>query len=114
MIKEYLFGTQVSSDWKVGSPIRYRGVWQGRTYEDKGVVLGVVPEKVLETSYWSSMSGLPDKPENYKMVMYELTPEQEGTRLTITQDNNATEEERDHSEQIWRVVLGILKGLLEK
>ena len=30
MIQQYLFGTQVTTDWQVGSPITYRGVWQGK------------------------------------------------------------------------------------
>ncbi|HXW98149.1 MAG TPA: SRPBCC domain-containing protein [Methanomicrobiales archaeon] len=114
LVRQYLFGTEVESDWIVGSPIRYRGVWQGRAYEDKGEVLEVVPERLLDTSYWSGMSGLPDIPENYKNVRYELVPEGDGTRLTVTQDNNATEEERDHSEGNWRIVLGMLKAVLEK
>ena len=114
LIKQYLFGTDVESDWKVGSPIRYRGVWQGRTYEDKGVITRLIPEKVLESTYWSGMSGLSDLPKNYKNVRYELEPVQDGTMLSVTQDNNATEEERDHSGQNWKVVLGMLKGLLEK
>jgi uncharacterized protein YndB with AHSA1/START domain len=114
LIKEYLFGTKVSSDWKAGSQIRYRGVWEGKSYEDKGIVLKAEPRKVLESTYWSSMSGLPDVPENYKVVRYELTPEQGGTRLTVTQDNNATEAERDHSERNWKMVLEGLKELVEK
>ncbi|MDD1665498.1 MAG: SRPBCC domain-containing protein [Methanomicrobiales archaeon] len=114
MIKEYLFGTQVSTDWKVGSPIRYRGVWEGRTYEDKGMVLRVVPGRLLETTFWSSLSGVSDTPENYKQVTYELTPVSGGTRLTVIQDNNTTEEERNHSEQNWGLVLAGLKKLLER
>jgi uncharacterized protein YndB with AHSA1/START domain len=34
LIQQYLFGTQVSTDWQVGSPVTYRGVWQGKPYED--------------------------------------------------------------------------------
>jgi hypothetical protein len=60
------------------------------------------------------MSGLADVPENYKNVRYELRQEPGGTRLTLTQDGNATEEERAHAEQNWKVVLGGLKALLEK
>jgi uncharacterized protein YndB with AHSA1/START domain len=114
LVREYLFGTEVSSDWKPGSPIRYRGVWEEKTYEDKGVVLRAEPGKLLETTYWSSMSGLADVPENYKMVRYDLTPEHGGTQLTVTQDNNTTEEERAHSEGNWRMVLEGLKKIVEK
>jgi uncharacterized protein YndB with AHSA1/START domain len=114
MIKEYLFGTEAVSDWKVGSPIVYRGVWEGKAYEDKGKILKMVPGKLLETSYWSGMAGKPDLPENYKRVTYELRPEGAKTLLTVTQDNNATADEKSHSEGNWAVVLGGLKKLLEK
>jgi uncharacterized protein YndB with AHSA1/START domain len=114
MIKQYLFGTDAVSDWKVGSPITYKGSWDGKTYEDKGTVLNVVDEKLLESTYWSSMSGTSDTQENYKNVRYELKPVNGGTTLIITQNNNATEEEKNHSEQNWRMVLNTLKKLLEK
>jgi uncharacterized protein YndB with AHSA1/START domain len=113
MIRQYLFGTEAISDWKVDSPIRYRGVWEGRSYEDKGVVLRAEPGKLLETTYWSSMSGLPDLPGNYKKVTYRLRPEKDGTLLTVTQDNNATEEEKAHSEGNWKMVLEGLKKVVE-
>jgi uncharacterized protein YndB with AHSA1/START domain len=114
LIRQYLFGTEAISDWNKGSPVRYRGVWQGRSYEDKGMVLRAVPGKLLETTFWSSLSGLADAPENYKKVTYELTPQDGGTVLTVTQDNNATEEERSHSEKNWRTVLEGLKRVVEK
>jgi uncharacterized protein YndB with AHSA1/START domain len=113
MIREYLFGTEASSDWKVGSQITYKGVWQGKSYEDRGTVLKVVPERLLETTYWSGMSGVPDTPENRKKVTYELLPKDAQTTITVTQDNNATEEEKSHSEQNWKIVLDGLKRLVE-
>ncbi len=112
-IKVYLFGTEAESDWRIGSPVRYRGVWQGRPYEDKGRVVDNVPLKRLVTTYWSSLSGLPDLPANYATVRYDLEPEGEATRLTVTQDNNPTEESRDHSERNWKMVLDGLKRLVE-
>lgn len=114
MIKQYLFGTQVETDWKEGSPISYKGSWEGKEYEDKGIILKVVPEKLLESTYWSSMSGLEDKPENYKKVTYALAPAGDNTAVTITQDNNKTEDDKSNSEQNWTMVLDSLKKLLEK
>jgi len=114
LIKQYLFGTQAISDWKVGSPIMYTGVWEGKAYADKGTILKLIPEKILETTYWSGMSGVMDVPENYKKVTYELTTEQDGTILTVAQDNNATEAEKSHAQQNWKMVLTSLKQLLEK
>ena len=113
LIKQYLFGTQVVTDWQVGSPIAYKGVWEGKPYEDKGVVLENEPGKVLTSTFWSSLSGVPDIPENYQTVRYELSTENNGTRLTLTQDNNATQKDAKHSEQNWNMVLEGLKKLLE-
>ncbi len=113
LIRQYLFGTQAVTDWKIGSSIRWKGEWQGKTYEDKGTILKVVPERLLVNTYWSSMAGLPDTPENYKMVTYELEPVDGGTLLTLTQDNNTSEEDKTHSEQNWKMVLDGLKKLVE-
>jgi len=113
LIKKYLFGTEVTTDWRVGSPITYKGSWEGKTYEDKGKVLQVEPGTLLVSTYWSSMSGLPDVADNYKTVRYELAPQGGGTRLTIIQDNNATHEEAVQSEQNWKMVLEGIKKLIE-
>jgi uncharacterized protein YndB with AHSA1/START domain len=114
LIKQYLFGTEVITDWQVGSPITYKGQWEGRPYEDKGTVLQSEPGKLLVSTFWSSLSGAPDTPENYQTVRYELSPERSGTRLTIIQDNNASKEEAAHSEQNWQMVLSGIKKLLEQ
>lgn len=113
LIKQYLFGTEVTTNWQAGSPITYRGVWEGKPYEDKGQILEIVPEKRLVSTYWSAFSGLPDQPENYQMVSYELTPVEGGTRLTITQDNNASEDDVEHAEGNWNMVLEGLKKVVE-
>ena len=113
IIKQYLFGTEVTTDWQVGSPITYKGLWNGKAYEDKGKVVQIEVEKLLVSTFWSSLSGLPDVPENYKTVRYELTADGNGTRLTITQDNNESQEDANHSEQNWKMVLDGLKKLLE-
>ena len=106
IIKKYFFGSDIVTDWKVGSPIFYRGEWQGKPYEDKGTILKFEPEKRLVNTHWSPLSGVPDTPDNYHTVAYELTPHGASTTLTLTQDNNATEDERSHSEQNWNIVCG--------
>lgn len=113
LIKQYMFGTEVTTDWQVGSPITYKGIWEGKAYEDKGKVLQIEAEKLLVSTFWSSMSGMPDIAENYNTVRYELTAENDETKLTITQDNNKSQEEASHSEQNWKVVLDEMKKLLE-
>ena len=114
MIKQYFFGTNTITDWKVGSPIVFSGEWQGKHYEDKGTILEITPGKKLKYSYWSSMSGIEDKPENYVDVTYELTEDATGTKISIKQENIPDEKMKAHSEENWKMVLDNLKQLLEK
>jgi uncharacterized protein YndB with AHSA1/START domain len=113
LIKQYLFGAEVISDWKVGSPISYRGTYQGKAYEDKGAVLKAEPEKLLIMTHWSPLSGTTDSPENYHKVSYELVPKNGSTQLTITQDNNSSAEEQAQNAGFWQTVLEGIKKLLE-
>jgi uncharacterized protein YndB with AHSA1/START domain len=114
IIQKYMFGTQVVSNWEVGSSIIWKGEWQGKPYEDKGEILRNVRNEVLEVTYWSSMGGTPDEPHNYKKVTYVLSSNGNNTHLSLTQDNCASEEERVHMEQNWKTVLDGLKKVLEE
>jgi uncharacterized protein YndB with AHSA1/START domain len=114
LIEQYMFGTDVTSDWKKGSPIVWKGEWKGKAYEDKGTVLQVEPGLILQYTHFSPMSGLPDVAENYHTVTIELSDAGAETRVVLTQDNNPTEEARAHSEQNWVQMLAGLKKLLEK
>jgi uncharacterized protein YndB with AHSA1/START domain len=112
-IKQYLFGTDTISDWKVGSRITYKGVWQGKEYEDGGTILQLVPGKIFQSTYWSVMSGTENKPENYATVTYELAKKDGGTLVILTQDNCSTEEQKKHLEENWSKVLEGLKKVAE-
>lgn len=114
IIKQYLFGTNAVSNWKVGSTLSYHGEWEGKKYLDHGTILQSEPEKILQSTYFSSMSGLEDCPENYSVVTYTLTDVDAGTKLTITQSNCKTEESKAHSEKNWAVVLKTMKEILER
>ena len=114
LIKQYFFGTEASSDWKVGSPITFSGAYKGKSYHDKGTILEVIPNKIFRYTYWSSMSGIEDKPENYVPITYALVESQEKTTLTVTQQNIPDEKMKVHSEENWKKVLANLKQLLEK
>ena len=90
-MKQYMFGTTVVSDWREGSPIVWKGVWQGTSYEDKGVILKLHPQQTLQYSHFSPLSGVPDQPENYHTVTVELSDTGDQTEVTLAQDNNDTE-----------------------
>jgi uncharacterized protein YndB with AHSA1/START domain len=112
-IKQYMFGTHVVTDWREGSPIIWKGEWQGKSYEDKGVVLQFKPGRTIQYSHFSPLSGLPDKPESYHTVTIELSGEGNQPRVSLAQDNNPTEQARDHSEKNWEMMLTALQKFME-
>jgi uncharacterized protein YndB with AHSA1/START domain len=113
-IKQYMFGTNVISDWKKGGPIVWKGEWQGKKYEDRGVILKLEPERLIQYSHFSPLSGKPDLPENYHTVTVELVSDGAETAVSLSQDNNETEQAREYSEMNWKMMLDGLKKLLEK
>lgn len=112
-IKQYMFGTNVVSDWREGSPIVWKGEWQGKSYEDRGVILQLKPARIIQYSHFSPLAGLPDRPENYHTVTIELSGEGNQTCVSLAQDNNSTEQARAHSEKNWEMMLTALKKFLE-
>jgi uncharacterized protein YndB with AHSA1/START domain len=107
-IKQYMFGTDVASDWKKGSAITWKGEFQGKKYEDKGTILEIEPERKLRYTHSSNLS-----PGEEHTVTVELTPRGKKTQVTLLQDNNATEEARQHSQKNWEMMLAGLKKILE-
>ena len=113
LIRQYMFGTTVTSDWVQGGAISWKGEWKGKPYEDKGKILRVLPEERLQYSHYSPMSGEEDIPGNYHTVTIDLSKKDGQTHVRLTQDGNKTEEARAHSEANWNMMLESLKQLLE-
>jgi uncharacterized protein YndB with AHSA1/START domain len=112
-IRQYMFGADVASTWKEGAPITWKGEWKGKPYEDKGVIQRFEPERALQYTHYSPLAGLPDLPENYHTVTVELSAEGGATRVTLAQDNNSSEQAREHSKKNWDAMLGGLKKYVE-
>ncbi|TGL77199.1 SRPBCC family protein [Leptospira yasudae] len=114
IIKLYLYGTKTISDWKVGSPIVFTGFWEEKEYKDHGTILKFEKEKIFQYNYWSNFSGIPDVPENYSIITFELKSEGTSTLLTLTQENFPTQTSYEHSDTGWDHSLKILKEFLER
>ncbi|MEL6841786.1 MAG: SRPBCC domain-containing protein, partial [Bacteroidota bacterium] len=71
-IKQYLYGTEVVSDWQEGVEIVFQGEYEGQAYRDHGVIQQFEPGKHFSYTYWTGFSGLEDKPENYALVSFEI------------------------------------------
>ncbi len=113
LVKQYFFGTTLVTSWKPGTPIYFRGEWEGKAYEDRGIVLQYQAGKMLEYNYFSSWSDLPELPENYQVIRYQVKQLGESTILTITQRNIDTLEKKQHSVQNWGGLMQALKKLME-
>ena len=112
-IRQWFFGVDTSSDWKVGGSLVHTGEYQGKPYVDKGEILRIDPPRLLEHSHWSDGSGTTDRPEAYQVVTWELTERDRGTELRITETNLPSREAAETSEQAWKAALSKLKELLE-
>lgn len=113
-IKKFMFGTDVVTDWNVGGSIAWRGVWQGTEYEDKGVILEVEPGRRLVNTHFSALSGQEDVPENYHTLTWILEDAGGMTHLTLSQDNNSSAEEAEHSKGMWDSLVADVKVIAEQ
>ncbi|HEY8720382.1 SRPBCC family protein [Pengzhenrongella sp.] len=109
-VREYMFGSEVVTDWRPGSPILFRGQWQGKSYEDKGIIDTVDEPHLLRYTHYSPLSGAPDVPESYHTLTFTLEEIPTGTLLTLTQDNNDTEEAASHSTGMWNQLVGAVRA----
>lgn len=113
-IEEYMFGSQVETDWKPGSRIVWRGEYEGKQYEDKGEILEIEPNRLLKVTHFSPLSGQEDNPENYHTLLYELEERDGSTRVSLRQDNNPSAEAAEHSRANWEKMLVGLKQVVER
>jgi uncharacterized protein YndB with AHSA1/START domain len=119
LMKTYFLGADVSSDFRLGSPITFRGQFKGKSYQDKGEILAVEPQRRLSFSHFSPLTGQPDVPENHHTVTFDLEGVQGGTKVTVTQANllggvkPSDREHRAEFEKNWTSVLEGLKKTVE-
>jgi hypothetical protein len=78
------------------------------------VILKLETGRLLQYTHFSPLAGKPDLPENYHTITLELEAQGAQTGLTLSQDNNLTEESRTHTAKFWQTMLETLKALLEK
>ncbi|MGL5889332.1 MAG: SRPBCC family protein [Bacteroidia bacterium] len=113
VVKQYFFGSNLITTWKVGDPIIFTGEWEGKMYEDKGTILAYEHNRLLKYDYYSSFSPLPDLPENYMIITYSVTVVANGVELEIIQENAASQETADHSNENWTALMNEVKKIVE-
>jgi uncharacterized protein YndB with AHSA1/START domain len=84
--KKYMFGCETVSNWKVGSALLWKGVFNSQEMVAvKGNIIKIEPGKFLSYTTIDPNSGIEDKPENYLTVTYSLYERDGKTDLTVTQ-----------------------------
>ena len=113
LIKRYMFGSHVVTDWHQGSTIVWEGEYEGHVYQDKGQILEIEPDRRLKVSHFSPLSAQRDVPENYHTLLYELTANGDTTRVSLSQDKNASVDEANRAKGNWEMMLRGLKEVVE-
>lgn len=119
--KKYMFGCEALSDWKVGSPLIWKGSYEGKEMIFvKGSIIAIQPEKLLAYTVIDPNSAVPDVPENYLTVTYTLAQENGGTLLSVSQGDytKVADGERRYKDSYndgegWNPILKAIKKLVE-
>ena len=107
---------EIVTTWEVGSPIIINAdeVSYKTAFTNTGVVVQFVKDRVLEYSHLSSLSRLPDLPENYTLIKFTLQPEEDHILLELDLGNFPTESHYKHIDFYWAVTLEVLKRFVEE
>ena len=119
--KKYMFGCEVVSDWKAGSPLLWNGTYKGKEMVFvKETILELIPEKNLKYTTFDPNITILDVPQNYLTVTYELETINGQTVFTVTQGdyNTVAEGEKRYKESYnngdgWNPILVEIKKLVE-
>jgi len=118
--KKYMFGCEAISDWKPGSPLIWKGVFNGvEMVAVKGNIVSIVPNKSLVyTVIDPNNPNIPDIPENYLTVTCDLDEEGDQTLLTVSQGDYSTVAEgparyEDTRKGGWDSIMDQIKAVAE-
>jgi len=89
-VKLWQHGRAVTTDWKVGSKIRFRSEREGgiEALEQWGTLLDVRPDECVKYCLFTPIAGLEDKAENYCTTSYVLSNDNGNTRVELIQEDN--------------------------
>jgi len=118
--KQYMFGCEPITDWQPGSSLLWKGVFDGKELiAVKGEIKEIKPGKYLAYTVIDPNSTIPDIPENYLTVTYDLKEQNGQTVFTVTQGDYAkvAEGQRRYDDTMqeggWESLLVQIKKLVE-
>jgi uncharacterized protein YndB with AHSA1/START domain len=119
--KKYMFGCEALSDWKPGSPLVWKGKFNGvEMIAVTGQIISIEPFKTLVyTVIDPNNPKIPDIPANYLTVTCAFKEEGGHTTLTVSQGDYSTvaEGEARYQDTVkgggWDPILVQIKALVE-
>lgn len=119
--KKYMFGCETVSDWKPGSPLLWKMMYEGKEFIPvKGNIVSIIPGALLSYTVIDPNSDIEDIPENYLTVTYTLDTSGDETILHVTQGDYNTVanggkryEESYNNGEGWNPILVEIKKLAE-
>ncbi|MEO6254331.1 MAG: SRPBCC domain-containing protein [Ferruginibacter sp.] len=114
LVKLWQYGSDLFTTWEPGSPIRFSTAFGDNIFEQWGTVLEIKPNELIRYSLFAPGPGREDKPENYFIMNYVLTGNNEKTTLEIIQEDNRPNAVQEEPQGAENPVLKGLKELAEK
>jgi uncharacterized protein YndB with AHSA1/START domain len=114
LVKLWQFGSDLLTTWEIGSDIKFTSRWEDKVFEQWGKVLEFSPNKLVKYSLFAPRPDLEDKPENYFIMSYVLTEENEQIKLEIIQEDNRPNAAQEEPQGEENPVLKALKEIAEK
>jgi len=87
-VKLWQYGSDLKTNWEVGSSIEFVTEWEGKILKQWGTVLEFTPTEKLRYSLFAPRPDLEDKPEHYFEMIYTLKEENGHTKLEVIQEDN--------------------------
>ena len=113
LVKQWQYGSDLITDWKTGNEIRFRNEWEGQVFEQWGTVLEVSPNQKIKYSLFFPRPELEDKPENYFIMSYVLSEENQKVKLEIIQEDNRLGAVQEKPQGEENPILQSLKTIIE-
>ena len=113
LVKLWQYGSDLTTDGKVGDDILFTTAWEDKIFEQWGKLLEIKPNELLRYSLFAPRPDLEDKAENYFEMNYVITAENDGTKLVILQIDNRPGAKQEEPQGEENPVLQLLKQTAE-
>jgi uncharacterized protein YndB with AHSA1/START domain len=109
---QYMFGCVPVTDWKEGSSLLWRGSYEGKEMDFvKGQVIKIEPGSQLSyTVIDPNNEAIPDVPENYLTVTYDLVEED----YALVAEGEKRFQDSNNGGEGWNPILVQIKKIVER